>query len=85
MADETARTLNNDHAHKIIEAAAVYNEPVFVIRAQDKVAIKALGAYIMLAEAEGVSPLFIIDLCRRIEEFANYKLTNSIKMKRPDL
>lgn len=61
------------------------DEPVFIFRARDKMAIKALEGYLQaLAATEPKNYQHIQAVCERIVHFSDFKTNNFHRMKMPD-
>lgn len=60
------------------------DEPIFIIRAQDVVAIPTLMDYSLSAESANVSVAFIGEMHKVVAEFEDWKKRHGDKMKVPD-
>lgn len=60
------------------------DEPIFIIRGRDRLAIGNINDYKLKAERAGCSPTFLEDLRQKQSEFEQYYVTHSDQMKRPD-
>jgi hypothetical protein len=60
------------------------DEPIFIIRGQDKVAVDAIDFYVDLSEAPGNDPSFMDDLRKVKDEFSDWQVKNSDKVKQAD-
>ena len=68
----------------IIEAAEANDEPVFVLRAKDKLSIEALTAYIKFAKMDEVEEDFLQELCAIKLHFHAWQKQNPHRIKYPD-
>ena len=60
------------------------DEPVFLLRAQDVSSVETLYRYIFLQEVPGNDPSFLEELRRIRNEFEDWQVKNSDKVKRAD-
>jgi hypothetical protein len=61
------------------------DEPLFVIRGRDRLAIKAVKAYRQLAIEDGVDPDRIKLIDMRIAEYEQFAEDNPLSMKQPGI
>lgn len=60
------------------------DEPVFVLRAQDNLALPTLEQYEGFAEDNGCDPSFLEDLRQVKNRFEDWRIKNTAKIKNPD-
>lgn len=60
------------------------DEPIFIIRAQDNISVSAIDDYMDLSERPGNDPTFMDDLRKVRNEFADWQIKNSDKVKQAD-
>lgn len=68
----------------VIHKAKKNNEPVFVIRAQDKCSIDAINAYLNSCAMENCSEGFVAEIVSIVDEFEEWQNLNKSKVKIPD-
>lgn len=68
----------------MIEQAAENQEPVFVLRAQDKCAVIALAAYNVASKVMGASSEHVIETHEIYRLFMEWQFHNPEKTKLPD-
>lgn len=77
------RELDKDQVMSTLEKVR-NDEPVFLIRAQDHLAVEALILYTNLAKGAGCDKAFLDDLSRLREDFRQFRSDHPDLMKRPD-
>jgi hypothetical protein len=60
------------------------DEPIFIIRAQDRVSVAAIEAYAHLNETEGNDPTFMDNLRQVADQFNHWQVEHSHLVKRAD-
>jgi hypothetical protein len=62
-----------------------YDEPIFILRARDRLALPALQAYLNLCEANNCTDYQLGSLERQIEVFKIWRREHADKMKQPGI
>lgn len=60
------------------------DEPIFILRAQDKIAYDTIYFYSGLAANIGCDPTFLEGIRQIYNKFSHFSVENSERMKRPD-
>jgi len=68
----------------ILEKALSRNEPVFVVRAQDKLSIVAINMYCLAAYFSDISTEQLTEIYKIREDFQKWQKENPDKVKMPD-
>lgn len=61
------------------ELGIPFNEPIFVLRAQDRISKETIEHYRMLAKHEGCSTAFVEGIDAEINEFEHWQESNTTK------
>lgn len=69
---------------KIIEDSEAQGIPIFVLTAKDLISVSAIIAYRDFCKAEECPQSHISEIGTRIDEFRNWQIANSGKVKLPD-
>jgi hypothetical protein len=59
------------------------DEPLFLVRGRDRIAVSMLKAYRKLCEEDGCTATHLQGISGRIEEFEKFRKDNSERMKQP--
>jgi hypothetical protein len=79
------RLMASDRKYGQIEIPGIPDdEPVFVLRAQDKVAYTAISVYQGLAREAGATRAFTEGVAEVMREFTEWREANRNKVKTPD-
>jgi hypothetical protein len=62
-----------------------HDEPVFLIRARDRLAIPLLRMYWLLSEVDGCNDYHFAALKASIEQFQEFAAKNPFRMKQPSI
>jgi len=68
----------------ILEKALSRNEPVFVVRAQDKLSIAAINMYLLAAYFSDMPDKQYTEIYKIHEDFEKWQKENPDKVKMPD-
>ena len=69
---------------KIIDEVTRTDEPIFIIRANDKLSIEILFKYLQTATNAECDREFLEDMLNVISNFQSYQQVNKTKIKIPD-
>ena len=69
---------------KIIDEVTKTDEPIFIIRANDKISIEILFSYLAKAAKAECDKEFLEDILNVIQNFQSYQQVNKNKIKLPD-
>jgi hypothetical protein len=61
-----------------------HDEPIFILRAQDQTSVDTLDHYISENETEGNDPSWLEEMRKVANEFEDWQIKNSRKIKRAD-
>lgn len=75
----TSRKYGKMHIEGIDE-----DEPVFIIRAQDALAVAAIGAYSEAARTRGSTEEFVLEVRETAKDFTTWRAENPGRVKNPD-
>ena len=68
----------------VLKKAQTNDEPVFVLRAQDKLAVFAISKYYQKSVAEGCDKKHILEIEKIYNDFFKWRRNNPDKIKLPD-
>lgn len=68
----------------MLDSAGKSNEPVFVLRGNDRNSVPTLKRYLRACEEDGSPTDHMFDIVRIIDEFIKYQKENPDKVKIPD-
>jgi len=82
---DRSKPMPRHRAFQIIENVLGTDEPIFVLRAKDRLSTMALEAYLAIATDNDTSDRFQLSIISQIQTFRQWQQVHPDKMKTPDV